>query len=63
MSDQNQTIHEVANLHDFLGKCLKSKVLDYKLNPLTKPGDNYGSTMQSLDVTVANENNNEKVIY
>lgn len=61
MSDSEQTICEIAELRELLEKCLKLKVLDYKLKCLTKPGDNYGSTVQSLDVEVADGNTNEKV--
>lgn len=44
---------EIKNLRKFLEKCLNTTVLDYKLNNLTKSGDNYGSLLQSLEVTVA----------
>lgn len=61
MSNSKQTICEITKLREFLEKCLKLEVLDYKLKCLTKPGDNYGSTMQSLDVVVADGNASEKV--
>lgn len=43
---------QVAHMREFLEKCLGKKVLDYSLQALTKPGDNYGSTIQALTVTV-----------
>lgn len=61
MSNSKQSTCEIARLREFLEKCLKLKVLDYKLKCLTKPGDNYGSTMQSLNVVVADGNTSEKV--
>lgn len=47
---------EIKDLKEFLEACLKTTVLDYTLRDLTKPGENYGSIMQSLDVTVADAN-------
>lgn len=40
---------------------MQQKVIDYSLKYLTKPGDNFGSVMQSLDVIVAGENNSDHV--
>lgn len=47
---------DIKGLQQFLEKCLKKSVLDYTLSDLTRPGENYGSIMQSLDVTVAEAN-------
>lgn len=55
MSDQIRALCEIKEFNAFLEKCLKRKVLHYTLKPLTKPGDNYGSIMQSVDVKVAKE--------
>lgn len=63
MSDQVQPLCEIKNFSEFLEKCLGRKVLDYTLKRLTKPGDNYGSIMQSVDVEVAAKSDREKVIW
>lgn len=52
MSDENRPLCEIKSFHEFLENCLGKKVSNYKLRPLTKPGDNYGSIMQALDVVV-----------
>lgn len=56
-SEKNQIVH----LRAFLENCLGKKVLDYSLRELTKPGDNYGSIMQALTVTVSHNDDNEDV--
>lgn len=61
MSDQVRSFCEIKEFSKFLQKSLEKRVLNYELKPLTKPGDNYGSTMQSVDVTVAGENDDDKV--
>lgn len=50
-----QSSCNIRNFTEFLENCLQRKVLGFTLKPLTKPGDNYGSTMQSVDVEVAGE--------
>lgn len=41
---------EIKNLKDFLEECLGKSILEYALKPLTKPGDNYGSELQAIEV-------------
>lgn len=43
---------EIRNSNEFLEKSLSEKVLDYTLKPLTKPGENYGSVMQLVEVKI-----------
>lgn len=59
--DRNATSSEIRNFTEFLEKHLKRKVLNYTLKSLTKPGDNYGAILRSVDVKVA-ENGDSKVI-
>lgn len=54
--------HKIKNLKHFLEKCLKTTVLDYTSCELTEPGENYGSILQSLVVTIADANNRVSVI-
>lgn len=63
MCDQDAPLCEIKNFTAFLEKCLEQKVLGYKLKRLTKPGDNYGSVMQSVDVKVASKNDRDEVNY
>lgn len=49
---------EIRDLKQFLEKCLKSTVVEYKLANLTKPGESYGSKIQSLEVAVVDADNN-----
>ncbi|XP_055309442.1 uncharacterized protein LOC129573174 [Sitodiplosis mosellana] len=60
MSDQVRSFCEIKEFGKFLEKCLNQKVLDYTLKSLTKPGDNYGSIMQSVDVEVIGESDTEE---
>lgn len=53
---------EIVDLKQFLEKCLKKKVLDYTLSDLTRPGENYGSILQSLEVTAADANDGVSAI-
>lgn len=48
---------DIIHLREFLENCLCKKILDYSLRPLTNPGDNYGSIIQALKVTVISNNN------
>lgn len=57
----NKSSREIQYLKEFLEKLLHTKVLEFSLNCLTKPGDNYGSTIQSLEVKITNENGNDPV--
>lgn len=61
MSDQVRPLCEINEFDKFLEKCLEQKVLNYTLKPLTKPGDNYGSIMQSVDVKIAGKSEDEVV--
>lgn len=61
MSDQVRPLCEIKEFVKFLETSLSKRVLDYTLKPLTKPGDNYGSIMQSLDVKVAGESDAKEV--
>lgn len=61
MSDQVCPLCEIKEFDKFLEKCLEQKVLNYTLKPLTKPGDNYGSIMQSVDVKIAGKSEDEVI--
>lgn len=61
MCEQVQPSGKINECRTFLETCLRRKVLSYTLKPLTKPGDNFGSIMQSIDVEVAGENNPDEV--
>lgn len=61
MPDQNRQLFEVRNLSEFLQNCLRREILNYELEPLTKPGDNYGSVMQSVTVEVAGKSDYSEV--
>lgn len=50
MSGSNRSLCEIGNFNGFLEKCLGSKVLDYTIKSLTKPGDNYRSVVQLVEV-------------
>lgn len=60
MSDN--ALCEIKNLNEFLEKCLGKKVLEYKLKPLTKPGDNYGSVLQLIELKLGDELNKVKTL-
>lgn len=62
MSISIKQSYEIKNLTELLEKCLKRKVLNYWLKLLTKPGENFGSLMQSLNVIVAGKDDFNKVI-
>lgn len=62
MNDQVHSLYEIRNFGEFLEKCLERKVHEYSLKPLTKPGDNYGSVMQAVDVKVAGETDPTEVL-
>lgn len=53
MFHRSQSSCEIRNFTEFLSKCLGKRVIEYQLNHLTKPGDNYGSVMLSVEVKVA----------
>lgn len=62
MSNLNHSPYQIINFTEFLEKHLGRKVLDYILRPLTNPGENYGSVMQSVEVKVAGLNDANEVI-
>lgn len=59
---QEQPSGEIKDFANFLEKSLQRKVLEYNINPLTKPGDNFGAILQSVDVKVGNDSNNVRMI-
>ncbi|XP_018569781.1 uncharacterized protein LOC108909837 [Anoplophora glabripennis] len=50
--------HTIENLQEVLSGCIKKsqRISDKKITNLTAPGENYGSTMLKLDVTLKDEN-------
>lgn len=62
-SDQNRQLFEIRKFPEFLEKCLGREILDYQLKPLTKPGDNFGSVMQSVTVKVAGKTKSDEVSF
>lgn len=59
---EDSDIHSnVAELGTLLENSLLGKVLEYKLNPLTKLGDNWASVLQSLDVKLIQSNESNQV--
>lgn len=53
MSEKSTSFSGIKNFTEFLEVNLNRIVLDYELKPLTKPGDNYGAILWSVDVKVA----------
>lgn len=45
-------LKNISEIIPFLEKSLKAKILDYTVAPLTKQGDNFGSTLLAIDVKV-----------
>lgn len=62
MCEKNRS-YQIRGFSNFLETCLNRKVLEYTLKPLTKPGDNYGSIMQAVDVKLAGKNESSEVIW
>lgn len=62
MPEQNYSFREIRDFTKFLEKCLGRKVFEYSSKSLTKPGDHYGSIMQSVNVNVLDNNGCNKVI-
>lgn len=52
---------EIKNLNGYLEECLGKPVLEYSLEPLTKPGDNYGSELRAIDVKLADVGDTNQV--
>lgn len=61
MSNKSRSSLAVRKFHGFLETCLQRPVLAYHSEPLTKPGDNYGSIVQSVIVEVAGKNDINEV--
>lgn len=61
MPNQPQIFYEINEFDVFLERCLQKKIVSHTVNPLTKPGDNYGSIMQSISVKIAGEKGCEEV--
>jgi hypothetical protein len=43
---------EIKNIEDLVQLGEGKKIVNYKINRLTAPGENYGSLMLSVDITV-----------
>lgn len=61
MPEEFNSLCKIRNFSEFLEKSLQRKVEDYTLKQLTKPGEHYGSIMQSVDVKVVEINGYIKV--
>lgn len=61
MCETIQPISQIRYITEFLERHLNRKVLEYSLKDLTKPGDNFGSVIQSLDIRVAERNTSDSV--
>lgn len=48
----NMNVQKITNLDSLLVLPKNQKILTYQINPLTAAGDNYGSIMLKLDITV-----------
>lgn len=61
----NQLRHscEISNFMEFLEECLRGKILSYTLSPMTKPGDNYGSVIQAVEVKVVGNREFDEVKF
>lgn len=57
-----QPLGEIQNMKEFLGKCLKTtSIFNYTSKSLTKPGDNYNSQLQAVDVNLFNPNDSKVI--
>lgn len=54
-----QSLNENKNLYNFLQSKFGGKVLEFNLNTITKPGDNYNSMIQELQVKLKSSHSNE----
>lgn len=61
MSEQAAALSEIRNFTEFLEENLNRKVIEYLLKALTKPGDNFGAVVQSVDVKVSGNDQNGEV--
>lgn len=56
-----QSLEGPENLHEFLEEHLEKPILECTLSPLTKPGENYRSELQALEVKFNESNHSNKV--
>lgn len=61
MYGQTSASCDIKSFKEFLEKCLKQKVLEFGMKPLTAPGENYGSIARSVFVKVAQSKDSFKV--
>jgi hypothetical protein len=52
---------EIKNIEDLIQLGEGKKIVNYKINRLTAPGENYGSLMLSVDITVKTATGNEEI--
>lgn len=63
MFEDAKPLTEIRNFTEFLEQHLNKKVLEYSLKPLTKPGDNFGAIVQSVDVKVTGKIGSDEVNF
>lgn len=56
-----ETHHQINNLGDLLQLPPNKKLVNYKTKQLTQAGENYGSLMLALDVTIEDSDNSQEV--
>lgn len=61
MSGEVKPLSEIRNFVELLEESLKRKVFQYTLKPLTKPGCNFGATLQSVEVKVTGKSDSDNV--
>jgi hypothetical protein len=52
---------EIKNIEDLIQLGEGKKIVNYKINRLTAPGENYGSLMLSVDISVKTATGNEEI--
>lgn len=58
------SIEQIRNIYELLKGYANYNYVDQKINPLTAPGDNFGSLMLAVDIFLKNEHNEEeKVVH
>lgn len=62
MSSQSEPPCEIKDFTRFLEECLGRKIVNYSIRRLTKPGENYGSVMLSVEVKMVAEDEHDKVL-
>lgn len=61
MTEEIRPLSEIRNFTAFLEQHLNKKVLEYTLKPLTKPGDNFGAIVKSVDVKAVDNSDSDEV--